>query len=103
MDQKNINKILEIMRAKNTLKKTTAREPILTSKEDNKQDLNILEIIISFMELAEGIKNYTGAQKKAFVVEKVNEYAQKMGVFLEQNQVSQYIEDLIRLTKKVNA
>ena len=46
MDQKNINKILEIMRAKNTLKKTTAREPILTSKEDNKQDLNILEIII---------------------------------------------------------
>lgn len=100
MEQNKIDKILE-----NLKKKRMQENQSMNNSERCQEDqinFDLFEVIIPFMELAEGLTNYSGAQKKNFVLESIKEYARKANIVVDERQMGYLIEDLIKLTKKVN-
>lgn len=100
MEQNKIDKILE-----NLKKKQMQENQSMNNSERCQEDqinFDLFEVIIPFMELAEGLTNYSGTQKKHFVLESIKEYARKANIVVDERQMGYLIEDLIRLTKKVN-
>lgn len=64
---------------------------------------NILKSkLIEFMEKAEEMIDATGAEKKQAVLNWCEDFCRKQGINFDANQVSDAIEKLIDLTKKVN-
>lgn len=57
----------------------------------------------SFMAEAEAHCNYTGAEKKEYVMTKANRYAIENNIPYDEQAVSDKVEDLVLLSKEVNS
>lgn len=67
---------------------------------------NIIEIgnaVIPYIKRAEEFAQYTSAEKKEYVMTKANQYAIENGIPFDAAAVDEKIEELVRLTKHVNA
>lgn len=69
-------------------------------KEQGKTTL--LDAVAPIVELAENFVGYSGAEKKEYVMTKVNQFAIENGIEFNSELVSQKIEELIELSKQVN-
>lgn len=65
--------------------------------------LKVTSEIIPLIEEAETFINYTGKEKKAYVTTKIIQLVNNLKITIEQEKISEIIEDLVSLTKKVNA
>ncbi len=61
------------------------------------------EVITPLMEIAESFRNYSGEEKKQFVMTKVNQFAIENNLKFDADYISEKIEQFIKLSKKVNA
>ncbi len=75
----------------------------------NKKLKNVLEKaeevtknIIPFIVEAEKFINYTGIEKKNYVMTRLNQYAIANDIKFDQEEISNKIEELVELTKQVN-
>lgn len=66
-------------------------------------DLILQEAITPLMELAEKYLNYSGDEKKQFVLTKLNQFALENKIKFNAELISNKIEQLIELSKHVNA
>lgn len=66
-------------------------------------DLILQEAITPLMELAEKYLNYSGDEKKQFVLTKLNQFALENKIKFNAELISNKIEQLIELSKQVNA
>lgn len=55
------------------------------------------------IEEAEKFEEYSGAEKKAYVMDKIAEYAEEAGIEADLQYVSEKIEELVELSRQVNA
>jgi len=72
---------------------------LIKTKKWNK----LLTYVKEAMAEADTFKNYTGAEKKAFVLMKVEAFAKAHGIKFNIEKVAKAIEEFIELTKAVNA
>lgn len=67
---------------------------------------NIIKIgnaMIPYIEQAEAFASYNGEEKKQFVMTKANQFAIENGIKFDAETVSAKIEELVKMTKQVNA
>lgn len=62
----------------------------------------LLEAVIPIVEIAEGFADYSGAEKKEYVLTKVNQYAIENRIEFDAEAVSDKIEQLVELSRQVN-
>lgn len=62
----------------------------------------VSNIVIPYIEDAEKFLNYTGAEKKEYVMTKATKFAVKNGIPFDDNKISELIEQLVKMTKQVN-
>ena len=62
----------------------------------------ITEKLPELIEEAEKIAGYSGKEKKEYVMDKIGEYAEGLGIKADLQFVSEKIEELVKLTKGVN-
>ena len=67
------------------------------------QLLKVAGAIMPFIKEAEKFTSYTGAEKKAYVMTKANQFAISNRIPFKDAEVSAKIEELIELTKEINA
>jgi len=65
--------------------------------------ITIGNAIIPYIEQAESFINYSGAEKKEFVMTKANQFAINNGIDFDAGLVSAKIEELVKLSKEVNS
>lgn len=63
----------------------------------------LLDALTSFMKSAEDLSDLSGAQKKEYVLVKLGEFAAENGIPFSEKDISDKIEQLIELSKRVNA
>lgn len=80
---------------KNKIKKKQVRKVI-----ENKEEL--MKKIIPYIEEAEKFINFSGEEKKEYVMTKLKGYAIDCGIDFDENGISDKVEELIELSKKVN-
>lgn len=67
------------------------------------QNCNYLdEAVAPLMEIAESFSNYSGEEKKQFVLTKVNQFAIENGLSFDVKATAEKVEKLIDLSKKIN-
>ena len=66
------------------------------------QSLNVCNIILNLIKKAETFTNYSGDEKKEYVLTKANQYALENNLNYDSKFVSDKIEEFIDLTKNVN-
>lgn len=79
---------------------------IVQAIRSKKQTINatlLEEAIPPLMEIAEKFQNYSGKEKKEYVMTKINQFAIENKLHFDANTISDKIEQLIKLTKEVNA
>jgi len=79
---------------------------IVQVKRSKKRTVNttlLEEVIAPLMEIAETFQNYNGEEKKAYVITKINQFAIENKLKFDEKAISQKIEQLIKLSKRVNA
>lgn len=64
--------------------------------------IKITQEIIPFIEEAETFIHYTGTEKKAYVMTKATQFVINNKMKVEPEKISNAIEELVSLTKKVN-
>lgn len=69
----------------------------------NKQWNKISKFVKGCVTKAEEFKHYTGEEKKAYVMTLANQYAIEKGIKFNTTKVSNLIEDVVKLSKEVNA
>lgn len=77
----------------------------ITNAKAKKAAENIIAIgnaMIPYIEQAETFVNFSGEEKKEYVLTKANRYSLEHGIAFDENAVSEKIEELIDLTKRVN-
>lgn len=62
----------------------------------------LLDAVAAAVEAAEALTNYSGAEKKAYVIMKMNKFAIENGIEFDLEAVSEKIEQLVELSKRVN-
>lgn len=62
----------------------------------------IEEKLLELIEEAERFIGYSGKEKKEYVMDKIGEYAEELGIKADLQFVSEKIEKLVKLTKGVN-
>jgi hypothetical protein len=67
------------------------------------QAIKISNAVLPFIKEAEKFTAYSGEEKKAYVLTKANQFALTNNLKFNENQVSEKIEELVMLTKQVNA
>lgn len=67
------------------------------------QMLRITDEISRLMIEAEQFKNYTGEEKKNYVLTKINQYSIENRIPFSSDTISEKLEEMIELTKNVNA
>ena len=67
------------------------------------QTMDICNALLPYIEQAESFVNYSGAEKKEYVMTKANRYAIENGMAFDETAVSDKVEELIALSKEVNA
>ncbi len=78
---------------------------LVKSVRNNKNMLNenvLLDAVAPLMELAEKFTNYSGEEKKEFVLTKLNRFAIDNKLNFDAEAIAKKIEELISLTKQVN-
>lgn len=70
----------------------------IKNKKWNKLKAFVQECITT----AETMKNFTGEEKKEYVITKANQFAISKGIKFDTEKVSNLIEELVTLTKQVN-
>ena len=65
--------------------------------------LSVLNVCAQAIQVAEGFKNYTGEEKKAHATCMVKEFCIENGIEINNDEISTDIENLIALSKNVNA
>lgn len=65
--------------------------------------LSFTEKLSTFVEEAEKFSHYTGAEKKNFVLTKLNQFSIDNHMKFDEEWVSSKVDEVISLTKKVNA
>lgn len=65
--------------------------------------LKVKAVILEFMQQAEEFINYTGSDKKSWVITKVKEYCIQNSISYDDELIETTIEKLIDFSKKVNA
>ena len=63
----------------------------------------LYETVAPLMEIAENFSNYSGEEKKQFVLTKVNQFAIENGLKFDAETTAAQVEKLIELSKKINA
>lgn len=58
--------------------------------------------IIPCIAEAEKLSNYSGTEKKEYVMTKLNQYAIKNNISFDEEEASRRVEELVALTKEVN-
>lgn len=76
---------------------------IWRDKKSFLDDMMLQEAITPLMELAEKYLNYSGNEKKEFVLTKINRFALENKIKFNPEVISNKIERLIELSKQVNA
>ena len=71
-------------------------------KKEMITELNIEKMLLSLIEEAEEFINYSGIEKKTYVITRVKEELLKSKIKFDTNKVSEKIEELINLSNKVN-
>lgn len=66
------------------------------------QTVKLCDAILPYIKKAETFINYSGEEKKEYVMTRANQYAQKNKLKFDEEFISQKIEELIALTKEVN-
>ena len=74
----------------------------IKSKTKLQNDSDLLDAAAPIMQIAESFINYSGAEKKEYVLTRINQLAIENGISFNLKAVSDKIEDLIRLSKHVN-
>lgn len=69
----------------------------------NKNWNKICEIVKEAVASAEKFTNYTGEEKKAYVMTLANQYAIEKGIKFDTTKVSNFVEEVVALSKEVNA
>ena len=72
------------------------------AQKTSKAEIHINNILLKLMEEAEKYVNYSGEEKKAYVITRVKEEFLRNKVKLDTNKVNDKIESLIQLSKNVN-
>ena len=62
----------------------------------------LMNAVAPIVEIAEGFGNYGGAEKKEYVLTKVNQYAIENSIEFDAQSVSDKIEQLVELSRQVN-
>jgi len=73
-----------------------------TAKIDAEHHIGVRDVLLGFIAEAEKIDGYTGTEKKAYVLEKVAQFAKSNRVGYCVDRVSAKIDEIIALTKLVN-
>lgn len=71
-------------------------------KKAMEQVVTIGNAVIPYINEAEKFSSYSGAEKKAYVMTKANQFAIEKNIPFNENEVSEKIEELVTLTKQVN-
>lgn len=77
----------------------------IKSAKGKKTAENIIKIggvIETFIKEAEKFVNYTGTEKKAYVMAQATSFAVRNGIDVDNDDISAKIEELVSLTKEVN-
>ena len=64
--------------------------------------IEICNTLIPYIEQAETFVNYTGEEKKEFVITKAKQYAIEHNINFDEELISNEIEELVKLSKNVN-
>lgn len=78
----------------------------LTNAKAKKVAENIIKIgnaILPFVQNAETFVNYSGAEKKEYVMTQATKFAVENGIPFDAELIAAKIEELVKLTKSVNA
>lgn len=67
------------------------------------QTIEICNAILPYIEQAESYIAYSGQEKKEYVMTKANRYAIEKGIAFDESAISEKVEELLELTKTVNA
>lgn len=73
------------------------------TKKKLKNSYVLLDAVAPLMEIAETFTNYSGEEKKEYVITKVNQFALENGITFDKQAVTNKIEELIGLSKNVNS
>lgn len=74
----------------------------IKERSKDKERTELLDAVGPIMEIAETFVNYSGEEKKEYVLTKINQYAIENGIVFDSKLVSEKIEELITLSKQVN-
>lgn len=66
------------------------------------QFVKISNAIVPYIEQAEKFSHYSGAEKKEFVITKVNRFAIENGLEFNATEISAKIEEFVTLSKQIN-
>lgn len=72
-------------------------------KKAAEKALEVCGVLIPFVEEAETFTHYSGAEKKAYVMTKVGQFNLRQNLVMDEEFVSEMIEEYIRLSRRVNA
>lgn len=73
------------------------------TKNKLKNSYILLDAVGPLMEVAETFTNYSGEEKKEYVITKVNQFAIENNIKFDLKTVTEKIEELIALSKNVNS
>lgn len=73
------------------------------AKKIAEQAIEISNAILPFIKEAEKFTNFSGAEKKEYVLTKANQFALVNNILFDEDKISEKIEELVTLTKTVNA
>ena len=76
---------------------------VLKDKSITEDREKLVEKLLELVVEAEGRLDYSGKEKKAYVMEKVSEFASREDIEADLEFVSEEIEKLVELSKQVNA
>ena len=76
---------------------------VLKDKSITEDREKLVEKLLELVVEAEGLLDYSGKEKKAYVMEKVSEFASREDIEADLEFVSEEIEKLVELSKQVNA
>jgi len=71
-------------------------------KKSLEQAVKIGNAVLPFVREAEKFTSFSGAEKKAYVMTKANQFAIQNKILFSEELVSQKVEELVELTKQVN-
>ncbi|MDR0850849.1 MAG: hypothetical protein LBN07_05260 [Christensenellaceae bacterium] len=72
------------------------------AKRVAEQAIKIGNAVLPFIKEAKKFTAYTGEEKKAYVMTKASQFALKNDIPFKEDQVSEKVEELVELTRKVN-